>query len=253
MVSSKEFLDVAMRAVKMGARIAKRDFNTDLTVSYKDRREVVTNADFAVEKKVKDFVLKKFKSHGFWGEEEDEVLNTSHYRWVLDPIDGTYLYTRGIPFWCISLALEYKGSAVVGVVYCPMLNQMFHAVKGKGAYFNGEKISVSSRGKKDVVYFLANNEFFRKDKFFRPYRHSLDSHNLRMNSFGSTAFEMCQLAAGRADVVFSYHVKPGDVAAGLLIVREAGGIVNTLDGKRATSSDSHVIASNKKLKGSIVL
>ena len=253
MVTSKEFLDVALSAVKMGVRIAKSDFNTDLDISYKARREVVTNADFAVEAKIKNFVLKKFCDHGFWGEEEEEVLNTSDYRWVLDPIDGTYLYTRGIPFWCISLALEYKGEAQIGVVYCPMLNQMFTAVKGKGSFCNDEKISVSNRGKKDVVYFLANNEFFRKDKFFKPYRAALDSHNLRMNSFGSTAFEMCQLAAGRADVVFSYHVKPGDIAAALLIVREAGGIVKTIDGKKANSSDSYVIATNKKLRGSIVV
>lgn len=251
MPSRKEFLDVALQAVKIGGRIAKSYFETDLKISYKDRKEVVTEADILVEQRLKNLILKKYPDHGFWGEEEEEVLNTSHYRWVLDPIDGTYLFTRGIPLWTISLALEYKGEPQVAVIYCPMLNKMYTSIKGKGSFCNGEKISVSTKGKKDVIFFLANNEFFRRDKFFQPYRPLLAKHKLRMATFGSTAYEMCQLASGKADMSFGYHVKPGDIAAGLLIVREAGGIVKNMDGKRATSKDSYVIATNKKLRGSI--
>jgi myo-inositol-1(or 4)-monophosphatase len=243
------FLKTAVNAAKEAGKIVMKNFNKPLEVDYKHGVEIVTNSDKSSEKKIVGILSKKFPSHSFWSEEMGVMKGNSHYKWVIDPLDGTMMYARGLPFFGISIALEKDGIPVSAVVYFPALGWMYCAEKGKGSFMNGARIKVSEKTFKDRIFYLASTDVLRRPEIFDFFKERLAGKRLWLKDFGSCALAMCLVADGRADGCFEYAIKPGDIAAGILLVREAGGVVVNTRGAPAVSDDSCVIALNNNLSG----
>ncbi len=215
-------------------------------VRKKGPADLVTQADFASQKVVRQIVLGAFPSHSLLGEEDEPApppAVRAEYRWIVDPLDGTTNYVHGVPHYCVSLALERNGELLTGTVYNPCLDECFTAAIGQGARLNGRPIHVS--GVVDLAESMAAVGF-------PPNVQAIDPDLLLflemlprcqgIRRTGSAALNLCYLAAGRFDVNWSYATHPWDVAAGVLIVREAGGCVTSLAGSRFSLDDAHFLA-----------
>lgn len=245
--SKKNFLEVARQSAKIASKVVLSALEKNFSLDYKKGREVVTQADKDSEEAIIKNIKKHFPDHSFWSEERPEEKTKSKYRWVIDPIDGTHLFTRGIPTFGISIGLEENGKPIVAVCAFPKLNLEYTAEKGKGAYCNGSKISVSTKTKKDQLMYITSSGMIRHPELMKPFLKDVRGRNVYLRDFGSTVYALCLVAHGKADAALEYSIKPGDVAAGILLVREAGGRVTNAKGKAATSLDKNVIASNSKL------
>lgn len=190
-----------------------------------DESDIVTDADKASERVLIDHIRHHYPHHAILSEESGEADGDSGYRWVIDPLDGTTNFSEGLPDFCVSIGLQYMGETVAGVVFAPYLNEMFHAVKGQGAYLNGRPISVS--GKEDIAKAVVNSGF-PYDKHLTP-DNNLDNvagifTQLRaLRILGSAAMDICYCAAGYLDGYWELNLHEWDVCAATLILNEAGG------------------------------
>lgn len=204
---------------------------SDFEISEKDgAANIVTSADIAVQRFLRTELNKLFPEAGFLCEEEDFNDTESEYYWVIDPIDGTTNFSRGIGECAISVALVHKKKAVLGVVYNPYLDDMFSAEAGRGAELNGKPISVSERPFEGGLFCTAAS-LYRKEFAKICFDIISDVHH-QCNDFrriGTCALELCYLAAGKCELYFEIRVFPWDYAAGLLILREAGGVIYGFD------------------------
>lgn len=209
---------------------------------------IVTSSDVAVQ----DFLCARLKEllpgSGFLCEEED-MHDTSHeYTWIIDPIDGTANYSRGIAQCAICVALEHAGEIISGVVYVPVTEELFHAEKGKGAWLNGQRISVSERPFGNAVICTALPVYHKEytDVCSDIIRETFIRCN-DIRRFGACAPELCYLAMGRCELYFEYLLSPWDFAAASLIVTEAGGTITDLEGNRPTwTRPTGIVAGNSK-------
>lgn len=198
----------------------------DLSITSKlDDSDIVTNADKESERVLLDHIHEVYPHHSILSEESGEEDGDADYRWVIDPLDGTTNFSEGLPYFCVSIGLQYKGETVAGVVFAPYLGEMFHAVKGHGAFLNGNPIHVSD--KEDIAKAVVTTGF--------PYDKHLTSDNnldnvshiftnlraLRIN--GSAAVDICYCAAGYLDGYWELNLHEWDVCAATLILLEAGG------------------------------
>jgi myo-inositol-1(or 4)-monophosphatase len=246
----KEFA-VLQECLQTAARIIRRHFGK-VEYELKSKANLVTMADVAVQKAVLSILRKNFPQHDFLAE-EDGLKNTgSQYTWVLDPIDGTTNFAHGFPQCSISLALFYKNEPVLGGVFNPITNELFLAQKGKGATLNGKKIHVSQTKKiadSLLITGFPYNRFDRMEDLIKRFSLFLNaSHDVRR--LGSAALDLCWVAAGRADGYWEDNLNPWDVAAGTLILQEAGGKVTGYDGKKfkkIKDYGSKMLASNGKI------
>lgn len=223
----------------------------------KGKANLVTKADIAVQKAVLDILRKNFPEHNLLAEENGVKENGSSFTWVLDPIDGTTNFAHGFPQCSTSLALFYKNEPVLGGVYNPITDEMFLARKGKGATLNGKKIHVSKVQKLEnslLVTGFPYDRFERMEKLIARFSVLLNScHDVRR--LGSAALDLCWLAAGRLDGYWEDGLNPWDVAAGVLILQEAGGKVSDFTGKKYTRIPQYgktILASNGKIHKSMV-
>lgn len=240
-MKKSKYLETAINAAKEASKISLKYFNKSKKISYKKGNEIVTNADKESEKKIIEIILSKFPKHNIWGEEGGESNKKSDYRWVIDPIDGTFVYSRGIETFGISISLEHKGEPIVGVNYFPALKKLYFAEKGKGAYLNNKRIHVSKKNNIKPLYMICT-EMARHPKLTKKFRKKIIDRKLHVKDFGSTELHLSMVADGKADAAFSYGIKPGDISAGMILIREAGGSVINLKGKKAISSDKKVIS-----------
>lgn len=186
----------------------------------------VSDVDYASEKKLRSLIRKAYPSHTVLGEEYGRE-GESDYVWVIDPIDGTTNYIHGFPVFSISVALKYKDEIKVGMVYAPMLNMKYSAIKRKGAFFNGHKIKVSENG--EFIKCLLSTSFNTnrlEDNINLKYFNYLIEHVCDIRQMGSSALELCLTAAGMLDGFWHFDLKEWDYSAGALILREAGGVIN---------------------------
>jgi myo-inositol-1(or 4)-monophosphatase len=242
-----EFLRVCEEAVRAGGRVVQ-DWAGRFDVRKKGPADLVTQADLASQQTVRETVLGVFPDHLFLGEEAEPPCGVgvspahaagtaapqaaaSEYRWIVDPLDGTTNYVHGVPHYCVSLGLERKGHLVAGAVYDPVLGECFTAAAGRGARLNGRPIHASAVS--------ALSEALAAVGF--PPNVQPDAPDLRLflemlprcqaiRRTGSSALNLCYLAAGRFDLYWSYSTRIWDVAAGVLILREAGGCVTSPNG-----------------------
>lgn len=225
--------------------IAKKMQSQDIEKHYKAPTELVTAADTAVEEFLLRKIREQFPNHSINAEESGELVQDSDHEWFVDPIDGTINYAHGLPLYAVSVAYAYRGELQIGVICCPGQRETYWATKGDGAFLNGERIHVSSLDNLQESLLITG---FRKKHFDTPKsnlpnfaRLSQDVQTIRR--IGSAAMDMVYVACGRAEGFWEMSLNPWDVAAGILIIREAGGIVETLYG------DGELLRGSIKLLG----
>jgi len=212
-------LNIMIKAAEKASKILIRDFGEleKLQVSLKGPSDFVTNSDKKVEKIIIEELTKSRKKFSILSEEIGEVKNSDKENyWIIDPIDGTTNFLHGIPHFAISIALKTKEEIVSGLIFDPIKNEMFYAEKNNGAYFNNQRIRVSKKKKLNECLFATGG----KDKI---------NYNLNTRKSGSAALDMAYVGAGRYDGYFQKNLNIWDIAAGIIIVREAGGKINDID------------------------
>ena len=212
-------LNLMIKACEKASKILIRDFGEleNLQVSKKGPKDFVTNSDKKTEKVLINELTKNKKKYSILSEEIGFIKNDDNdYIWVIDPIDGTTNFLHGIPHFCISIGLKFKDEIISGIIFDPIKNEIFYAEKNQGAYFNNHRIRVSKRKNLDECLFATN-------------KNGLSSADLNARIFGSAALDLAYVASGRIDGYFQNGLNLWDIAAGTLIVKEAGGIVNNYD------------------------
>jgi len=236
-------LKTAIQAARAGGEILQ-DWRERFTVSEKSRFNLVTEADFAAQQAISDILQAEFSDHAYLGEEGlEQAGNSSDFRWIIDPLDGTGNYVHGFPYYCVSIGLEQAGELVLGVIYDPTRDELFHAIRGEGAFCNDRPISVSTApglGESLCVASLPVNSDPQHPAVARFLK--VLPHAQSVQRLGSAAMNLAYLACGRLEVFWSTTLKPWDMAAGVVIVREAGGEVTRLDGSQYDVQRSEVLA-----------
>lgn len=245
-------LDVAMKAADKGADYLRKFIRTnrDLNIKYKGKNDLVTEADLQVESILKDHISKAFTDDKFLAEESsDDWILTNDRTWIIDPIDGTTNFAHGFPTYCISIALYENKQPQVGLIFEVSKGEMFTAVAGGGAYLNGRPITVSTIN--DPSASLIGTGFPYKDlglldEYLDLFKTLIrDTHGLRRP--GSASYDLACVAAGRFDGFYEYGLSPWDIAAGILIVKEAGGHILDWKGGDNYLFGQRIIAGNKKI------
>ena len=219
MISISSNLNIMIKAAEKASKSVIRDFGEveKLQVSKKGPRDFVTKTDKHVERILIEELSKTKKNYSFLSEEVGSIKNKDKDNiWIIDPIDGTTNFLHGIPHFAICLALESKKEIISGLIYDPIKDEMFYAEKNKGAYLNNQRLRVSNKNLIDECLFSSNHE-------------GVKFSNLNMRYSGCAALDLAYVASGRLDGFFHNKIKIWDVAAGALLVEEAGGIVNDLD------------------------
>ena len=215
--------------VKQASQIMLDD--ESFKVSEKDGvTNLVTTNDVKVQEFLQDKLSKLLPESSFFCEEGDVKDLSKDYIWIIDPIDGTTNYARHISVCAISVALEYKGEIIIGIVYNPYQNALYTAEKGKGSYLNGKRIHVSDKGFNECVVYTAFSAYDKtqSNKTFE-FCKELFPHINDLRRTGSAAFEICSIGAGRGDIFFEMKLQVWDYAAASLVLKEAGGYISSLD------------------------
>tara|TARA_B100000427_G_C15497332_1_gene590417 strand:+ start:961 stop:1752 length:792 start_codon:yes stop_codon:yes gene_type:complete len=251
-------LNVIIKACEKASKSLIRDFGEieKLQVSIKGPSDYVSSADKKVEKTIINDLKKARPDYSILSEELGEIKNNkSQYRWIIDPIDGTLNFLHGIPHFAISVALEKSNEILCGVIFDPIKDEMFIAEKNEGAYLNRQKIRVSKRKKiKDSLVLTGGPSFNLKnrDEAFNEYLKISNSVTAPLRKLGSAALDMAYIAAGRADSYFQRNLSYWDIAAGIIIVKEAGGLIFDYDGKSDFVSKKNIIVSNPYINADVI-
>jgi myo-inositol-1(or 4)-monophosphatase len=238
---------IAQNAARRAGAIQTERLHTGFKVERKGEIDLVTEVDLACEEAIINVIRAAYPAHAILAEEKGKQGDSdSPFLWVIDPLDGTTNYSHGFPFYCASVALSHGGGVLAGAVYDPTRDEMFHAVRGRGAFLNGTRINVS--GVSDLICALLATGF--------PYSiKTTDRNNLKefaafamraqaVRRPGAAALDLCYVACGRLEGFWEFHLKPWDMAGGALIVQEAGGNVTQTDGSPLDLYKSGVVASN---------
>lgn len=243
MVKLKSF---AVDLARQAGLLLKKKFSQKHKIHYKGDINIVTEADKMSEDLIINSIRHNFPDHGILSEESPAISGSGEMRWIIDPLDGTTNYAHGFPVFCVSIALQRHDDVILGVIYDPMRDELFSAVRGKGAYLNGKKLAVSSV--KNISRSLLATGFPYDIRDSRE--NNLDNFNLMavnvqaIRRAGAAALDLAYLAAGRFDGFWELKLKPWDTAAGCLMVTESGGKVSDLFGKRWDVFSLHLLASN---------
>jgi myo-inositol-1(or 4)-monophosphatase len=245
-------LNVMVGAARKAARPLQRDFGEveNLQVSLKGPANFVTKSDKRTEKILRDELQRARPTYGFLMEEHGEVKGTDgQHRWVIDPIDGTTNFIHGIPHFAISIGLERNGEIVAGVIYNPISDDLFTAERGRGAYLNDRRLRVANRRRlEDAVVVCGIPHLGRGNhETFRAEIERVQAKVAGVRRFGAASLDLAWVAAGRLDGYWERWLSPWDLAAGILMVREAGGRVEDLDGGPDALATGNVLASNDDL------
>lgn len=238
-------------AVKTGKMTLKRSLK-DFAINYKGINNLVTEVDIAAEEMITKAIEKKFPTHNILGEELGNQNKKSDYCWIIDPIDGTTNYAHRHPYYAVSIALYYKTSPLIGVVYAPYLKELFWASKNSGAYFNGNKIEVSKV--KDL-----NNNFSCTGFPSQNRQASMENFSKMLpvaqaiRRCGAATIDFCYIACGRYDTFWEQGLQSWDIAAGRLIIEEAGGKITQLNGSPLNPFEQqNILATNNSLHRAVL-
>ncbi|MFW5661028.1 MAG: inositol monophosphatase family protein [Oceanicaulis sp.] len=238
-------------ARKAGRRLA-RDFNEveHLQVSKKGPADFVTAADVKAEQIVFEELSKARPGYGFLMEERGAVEGTDKsHRWIVDPLDGTLNFMHAQPHFAVSIGLEREGELVAGVVYNPATDELFHAEKGRGCYVNDRRLRVSERRSFQEAVIGTGTPFFGKSGHARFLKelHQIMPMCAGIRRYGSAALDLAWVAAGRLDGFWERDLKPWDIAAGIVLVREAGGFAGSIEDTGDVMETGHIAAGNEAM------
>ncbi len=250
MLSNKVRLDSAINAAREAGRLILDNMNSIDSVVTKGKNDVVTEIDSASEKLIIDYLGLRFPEDNFYGEELGEQSGGDGGRWIIDPIDGTENFVRGIPDFTISIAYEDPdGDLVAGVVYNPSQDTLYHALKGTGAYLNGKPVRVSGIMKPADSVAIVAPPFKKHDEaalYFKVLE-TIFTQIKDIRRFGSAAQDLCYIASGKIDAFFELGLHYYDIAAGLVILTEAGGKYSGFTPGENVIRDGNIIATNGHL------
>jgi myo-inositol-1(or 4)-monophosphatase len=241
----ESFLPAMSAIAREAGALLMHYFYQHLKIEYKGDADLVTAADRASEKLIRERIAEKWPGHDILGEEQGLNDQGSDYRWYVDPLDGTTNFAHGFPVFCVSMGLEYKGRRIAAVIYDPTRDELFSAEQGSGAHLNGETIHVSKTPTLQECLLATGFPSHKRHK--NPNIHfyhqiTLRSHGVRRA--GSAALDLCNVASGRFDGFWEFNLNPWDTAAGVLIVEEAGGTVTRFDGSPFELNSRETVASN---------
>lgn len=246
-----EFLGSAFRAAMLAGRHIVQNLGriSREDISMKQASDFVTRVDRESEDLIVTAIKKEFPEHDFLAEESVKTARTGEYRWIIDPLDGTTNFIHEYPVFSVSIALEYKNEIILGVVFDPLRNEMFTAEKRKGAFLNGQPIKTSaiSDAKNSLI---ATGFPFRNKHMIDPYLELFKKLFHKVSDIrraGSAALDLANLACGRYDGFFEIGLSPWDMAAGSIIIKEAGGVVSDFSGSRDYLSTGNIVAGNPAL------
>ncbi|MEI7590244.1 MAG: inositol monophosphatase family protein, partial [Deltaproteobacteria bacterium] len=247
--NNNQMKEVALAVALKAGHFLKDTIKNVHTIEYKGEIDIVTEADKMAEEIIVGSLQKNFPHHDILSEEVGSINRGSEFRWIIDPLDGTTNFAHAYPVFCVSIALEVAGDVVLGVIYNPMLDEMFFVRKGDGSFLNGKPILCSNEkelGKSLLAtgfpYDIRSNQDNNLNYF------SVMAKRARaIRRAGSAALDMAYLAMGRFDGFWELRLKAWDTAAGALLIREAGGMVTDLEGNEFTLSSPHILASNGKI------
>ena len=246
-------LNVAIKAARAaGAIINRAALDVEaVRISQKQINDFVTEVDHASEKAIIETLLTAYPGHGILAEESGSEYGAkdSEFVWIIDPLDGTTNFLHGLPHWAISVALEFRGEIVAGVVYDPIKDEMFRAEKGGGAFMRNKRLRVSGRKDLNLSVIASGDPAIQNPNKARYLRQTelLMKSVAGIRRYGAASLDLTYVASGRYEGYWEEGLKPWDVAAGMLIVKEAGGIVGTVSGKGDPVHDGDIIAANPLL------
>jgi myo-inositol-1(or 4)-monophosphatase len=254
MATRSTLINVMSRAADKAARGLKRDFGEveQLQVSVKGPGDFVSTADTKAEKVLRQELSRARPDYGFLMEESGASEGRdSEHRWIVDPLDGTTNFLHGLPHFCISIALERAGEIVAAVILDPVKDETFWAEKGIGAYLNDRRLRVSSRRQMTNALIATGTPFGQRadrPRYMRQFD-AIMANVADVRRLGAAALDLAYVAAGRYDGFWEYGLHPWDVAAGWLLVREAGGYISEPDGEGHPVGSGDVLAANDHLHG----
>jgi len=246
-------IETAKLACIKAGEVALKYFRTGLEAGYKGGRNLVTKADIECEKKIRAVVSNEYPSHGFLGEEGGKSGDQRSV-WIIDPIDGTTNFFHGVEQFAVSVAFVKEGRVMCGCVYNPVLKKLYHAQAGKGAWLGKSRVSVSKTAALEDSLLISGFPYDApelEDKTFKSMA-ALRGKCRDIRRFGSASLDMCYVAEGVCDGFFEYKLNSWDIAAAMLIVREAGGKVTDINGNEATVDSGHFLASNGALHDALL-
>ena len=254
MKRDSRYLQLAIAAAKEAGRIQKLRFGRSNRVEYKGEINPVTEVDRLCEKAIVRMILDAFPDHDVLTEESPFEGKGSPWKWIIDPLDGTTNYFHGLHCFCVSVALEVGGKVELGVVYDPILDELFHTEQGKGAFLNGNRISVSKADLLDRGFLCTGFPYDvreHSDSYLSYFREFM-IRSFAIRRLGSAALDLCYLAAGRFDGFWELKLHAWDVAAASLMITEAGGTVTDFQGRPFTVYSGEILASNGLIHGEML-
>lgn len=254
-VRKKKFFETAFRAARLAGeiildnlgKISKKD------IDLKKASDFVTSVDKKSERIIIDTIKEDFPDHIFLSEESLKQCGKEAYRWIIDPLDGTTNYIHGYPAFSISIALEYKGEIILGVILDPLKEELFHSEKGRGAFLNDKQVKVSEINLKESL--IATGFPFRKKEMTDSYLKLFRNIFFKVSDIrraGSAALDLACIACGRCDGFFELGLSPWDVAAGSLIIKEAGGTITDFGGGKKYLLTGNIVAGNPEVHKEIL-
>ena len=246
-----------VNASRKAAKVLIRDFGEieKLQVSLKGPGDFVTASDKKAEKILIEELQKARPRFSILSEEIGLITNDEEFKWIIDPIDGTTNFLHGVPHFCISLALEKKGEIICGIIFDPIKDELFSAEKGNGSYLNNQRMRVSSRSKlEDSIIFTGGPKRGANDYnlSLEEYKRFSIALKVPIRKMGSAALDMAYVAAGRCDGFWQRNLNYWDIAAGIILIREAGGYVTDIEGNQNFLNNKTILATNSKISEEMI-
>lgn len=243
-------LNIAIKAARLAGNALLDHYTrlADLGLESKEGQEVVSDADLMAERIILQEISKAYPQHAVLSEEAGSSGEGDH-QWIIDPLDGTHNFVRGSGHFCISIAHRFQGKLENALVYDPLREDLFTATRGKGAYLNDRRIRASQRKHLEGSMVASGLPFFAREKagIWGQALAELQMHVQDIRITGSAALDMAYVAAGHFDVYFQSELKPWDMAAGTLLIREAGGMIMDIDGSEKWLESGRVLCGAPKL------
>ena len=248
-MGKRSYRAVAVEAARRGGAVLMKYFGTGVKVRHKGANNLVTEADLRSEAAVTGVLRRHFPDHQVLSEETRYPATPSPYKWIIDPLDGTTNYARDYPCFSVSIALEKDGVLELGVVFNPVLDELFVAGRRRGATLNGRRLRVSGVARLSASFLATGFPYDIRTNPDNNLNHfaALARRSLAIRRNGSAAIDLCYVAAGRFDGFWERRLSPWDMAAGVLIVEEAGGKVTDFQGNPLDIYTEAVVASNRRI------
>jgi myo-inositol-1(or 4)-monophosphatase len=251
----EHFLSVAWQAARLAGALIRENWQRVHAIEYKSAIDLVTATDRASEETIVAHLAKSYPGHSILAEEATAIVAPgSIYRWIVDPLDGTTNFAHSFPHFAVSIALEREKEIILGLVYDPLRDEGFSALKGEGAVLNDAPIRVSKIGELDKALLATGFPYDHREDpdYYLKYFRSFTRRAQGIRRAGSAALDLCYVAVGRLDGFWEMKLKPWDIAAGALIVAEAGGIVSNFSGGGFSIDGEETLASNGLIHGEMI-